>query len=646
MLAVLVYHHAAIGGHSQGAAPGGFLGVEVFFVVSGYLITSLLLAERRRTGAISVRRFWFRRARRLLPALGVLLAIVVAYALLFLPDAIGTLKGDVLASLTYTSNWWQIVAHRSYFQDIGRPDLLKHLWSLAIEEQFYLFWPPLLAFGLSRLGRRRLMLVMLSVAAVSAIWMAVLARGSADRAYYGTDTRLSGLLLGSVMAFGFAPYRIRGSAGRGARAALDAVGVLGVLGLLFAFRHYALVPGAHEAAVFHGGFLFVDIATLFVIAAAVHPVSDLGALLGCKPMRWIGLRSYSLYLWHYPIFAITRPGGASAGGDFEHFFQLTGWPVFVLRLGLSFGAAECSYRYIESPIRRGELGRWVTQAREATKSRWRVVVRGAAVGVPVVLTASLLAAGLATAQPEPVSIPGLTAASSHHGAANQPDPSALAGLRATAGTVTETATTVLAPVAERKVARAVATTPPTTSKPVTRKPVRAPVRHPAPTVAPTTAPLRLPSPVLAIGDSVMLGARGALQRDIPGIQVDAAVSRQFWDAISVLQQYARYGALPQTVVIHMGTNGAFSDAQFDQMMGVLGRSRRVVFVTAREPRSWEGLVNARLVAGWKRWPNSTVIDWHGYAGPHADWFVGDGIHLTSLGQQAYADFVRDSIALR
>jgi peptidoglycan/LPS O-acetylase OafA/YrhL len=186
VLAVMVFHHDLIGGHEVGWAPGGFLGVEVFFVVSGYLITSLLLAERRRTGRVSLGRFWLRRARRLLPALFALLAVIILYALLFLPDSINTLKSNTLAALTYTSNWWLIISHQSYASEAGRPGLLKHLWSLAIEEQFYLLWPPLLMFGLAKLGRRRMLMTMLGVALGSTLLMGVVVSGSINAAYYGT----------------------------------------------------------------------------------------------------------------------------------------------------------------------------------------------------------------------------------------------------------------------------------------------------------------------------------------------------------------------------------------------------------------------------------------------------------------------------
>jgi hypothetical protein len=392
---------------------------------------------------------------------------------------------------------------------------------------------------------------------------------------------------------------------------------------VWAFHHYALVPGQHAPSVFRGGVWLVDIATLFVVAAAVHPISDVGRVLGCRPMRWIGVRSYSLYLWHYPIFCITRPGPASAGGDFQHFFHLTGWPVLVLRLGLSFGAADLSYRYIETPIRHGVLGKWITQNREREVPRQQVLVRTFALVMPLVLVALLLGAGLVNAKSQAVNIPGLSSASSHHVDPDEVDPAILSGLRNGGHTTTTTgrpgenrrgtSTTVLPP----------RTTPQTTG---------------------TTNANHLPSPVLAVGDSVMLGARNALMRDIPGIQVDAVVSRQFWDAISLMQGYARLNAIPQTVVLHLGTNGVFSDAQFDQMMNVLGPNRHVYFLTEREPRPWEAIVDARLVAGASRWKNVRIIDWHTYARDRGAWFVGDGVHLTDLGQEMYARYVLGALS--
>ena len=233
VLAVILYHHFDVGASVESWAPGGFLGVEVFFVVSGYLITALLLDERRRTGGISLSFFWLRRARRLLPALYVLLAAVIAYTLLFMPQAISVLKGDVLAAVFYVSNWWQIFAGRDYFEVAQSPELLKHLWSLAIEEQFYLLWPIALIAGLRRFGRGRMLLVTMFAGLASAFAMAIMSFWvDLNFLYYATPTRLSGLLLGSALAFFWAPRQLRGVAAPGARVVLDVGGVVGLAVLL------------------------------------------------------------------------------------------------------------------------------------------------------------------------------------------------------------------------------------------------------------------------------------------------------------------------------------------------------------------------------------------------------------------------------
>ena len=350
VLAVLVYHHYVVGGSSPGWLPGGFYGVEVFFVVSGYLITSLLLDERTRTGSIALKEFWFRRARRLLPALFLMIGVVILYSLLFLRDnAIAELKSDVIAAATYTSNWWQIFADRSYFEQGGRPELLRHLWSLAIEEQFYLFWPLVLAWALKTLGHRRAPWAMVGVGLASAAAMAILYTvGVSDTGlYYATPTRLSGLLLGSALAFFWTPRRVRGVTGKHARIVLDVAGVVGLYFLWWSFR------GTHDydPIAFRGGFLIVDIATLLVICAVVHPRADLNRVLGIPLLVWIGLRSYGIYLWHFPIFAVTRLS------DFDGAFGVTppGWLWFLIRLSLTIAIAAVSYHYVEVPIRSGAI---------------------------------------------------------------------------------------------------------------------------------------------------------------------------------------------------------------------------------------------------------------------------------------------------
>jgi hypothetical protein len=351
-------------------------------------------------------------------------------------------------------------------------------------------------------------------------------------------------------------------------------------------------------SVFRGGFLLVDLATLLVIAAVVHPRSDLGPILGCPPLRWIGLRSYSLYLWHYPIFCVTRPGID---------VPLHGWPDLALRLALSFGAAELSFRFVETPIRNGAIGRFLAGIRTTQgSSRNRAARRGALVAMTSVLTVVGLGAGLAIAQGQTPQIPGANIANAHDrgdtasasvfarlAAQSQGHQPQLGGTGGTGGSGAPGATGATGDPGGTGGTGASGGTAAIGGTGGTGVPKP---------VVTTPKPVGLSHEILAIGDSVMLGAKQSLEYYIPGIFVDAKVSRQFWEATAVLQQYADAHLLPPTIIVHMGTNGAFSDDQFDQMMAVIG-SRRVFFINAHEPRSWETEVNVRLAADTQKYPN-------------------------------------------
>ena len=308
VLAVLVYHHYVVGGSSPGWLPGGFYGVEVFFVLSGYLITSLLLDERTRTGTIALKAFWFRRARRLLPALFLMLSVVVLFSLVFLRDnAISELKSDAVAAMTYTSNWWQIIAEPLVLRD-GGPTGTAAAPLVARDRGAVL---PVLAVGARRRAeearprsravgddRRR-------AALGRARWRCSTRSASATRTSTTRHRR-------ACRACCSAP-RSRSGGHRAACAARPAStrawcsivgGVVGLYLLWWSFR------GTHDydAIAFRGGFLIVDVATLLVIASVVHPRGDVNKVLGIPVLVWIGLRSYGIYLWHFPIFAVTRHG--------------------------------------------------------------------------------------------------------------------------------------------------------------------------------------------------------------------------------------------------------------------------------------------------------------------------------------------------
>jgi peptidoglycan/LPS O-acetylase OafA/YrhL len=338
--AVVAYHI----GTTSGAAvlPGGFLGVDVFFALSGYLITSLLIVEARQQGRISIRQFYIRRARRLLPALFAVLLAVGAIGAIWLPQQAARTRGDLLAALGYVTNWWLITQNSSYFAPGGdRPNLLTHLWSLAVEEQYYLIWPLVLtAFFLIRAPRWLVLSVVLAGVAASTTAAVLLYDPFADpsRVYYGTDTRALAPLAGAALALIVQPWSHRTRLPRATRYAVDTLGIAALLALTVVA---ATLTDTHRA-LYGAGFLGIAALGAVVIAVAGHPATALGGILGRPPLRWLGERSYGIYLWHWPVCVLTRPGTD---------VPLTGWANAGLRIALALVLADLSYRLVERPIR-------------------------------------------------------------------------------------------------------------------------------------------------------------------------------------------------------------------------------------------------------------------------------------------------------
>jgi peptidoglycan/LPS O-acetylase OafA/YrhL len=343
VVAVLLYH--------AGHLTGGYLGVDLFFVLSGYLITRLLLTEWAGTGGLRLRNFWARRARRLLPALFVMLLGVAAYAVFVAsPSELGGIRADSLATLGYVANWHSILTGHSYWSLFSAPSPLDHTWSLAIEEQFYLVW-PLLVLGLSvRVGRgeelaKRVFAVALGGASVLGAWAIALslAGASSNRIYLGTDTRAPAILLGAALAAaGAARWRVRSTTGR---VVLEAGAWAGLGWLAWAFTQL----DGQSALLGHGGLLLCGVAAVAVIAAVTHPRPGPAAFaLSFRPLCWLGLISYGLYLWHWPVFVWLTPSRVG----------LSGWSLDGVRIAVSLALAIASYFLIEMPIRHGALRGW------------------------------------------------------------------------------------------------------------------------------------------------------------------------------------------------------------------------------------------------------------------------------------------------
>ncbi len=621
VVAVIIYHANKLW------LPGGFLGVEVFFVISGYLITLLLLAESEQNGSVSLRQFWLRRARRLLPALWVVLIGVVIFASLFQREILGTLRGDVVAALLYGFNWFQIWGGTSYFTSFEFVPL-RHLWSLAVEEQFYLIW-PLVMLLVAKLGKQRLPKVGVGFFGASlavALYMGFTYRtgtistidetpgqfmslfghsvSRVDFLFLGTLTRSGGLLLGAALAIWWRPWLLKRSQLEINKKLLDCIGLGGLVALaLMMFRFQTVTQGTDAGTVgydflFRGGFFLVDLASVVVIATAVHPASTIiSRSLGNPVLVWLGRRSYGFYLFHWPVFQFYRRFAGNGLTPYE----------FVLLVLLALAITELSYRYVETPVRQGVISKWWARFRqpvfgsELNKRQRSIVLVAILALLPVFSAVSLFTANvqideisqnLAENESNTVDVLGQNSKNSD-GTTNN--------------SLSITATTI---------AGQLVTQPETLDGQVID--------------------------VLAIGDSVMLGAARVLTER--GVTVDAAKSRSFRAALEIANFMKSVNRLGSVVIIHLGTNNTVDETTLDEIMVPLKDVPLVLFVTVHVPsEARQNTNNRRITELPSRYENVKVLDWDAVANAHPEYLYRDKTHIRVEGQKVYADLMMQAI---
>ncbi|WDL95493.1 acyltransferase family protein [Alicyclobacillus sp. ALC3] len=628
-------------------APGGLIGVGVFFVLSGYLITDILLGQWKTDGHPLLADFWIRRARRLLPALLTMLLVVVLWVCLFDRVQVVALRGDVIAALLYISNWWFIFHKVSYFSSFGRPSPLGHLWSLAVEEQFYLVWPLVLSFGLRFIRRRGWWVsIILAMSLVSSLAMALIYQPGSDpsRVYYGTDTRAFALLIGAALAFTWPSERLQTGTPRYRVLVLDFFGALGILFIVLMIWR----TNEYGTFLYRGGLVLAALATAVTIAAIVHPASQLGKLLGWKPLRWLGVRSYGIYLWHYPVIVLTSPI-VSTGTN-------------VVRDGLQVIASIClaalSWRYIESPIRThrftplAKADKLPRTGRLALSRRpWFVPLTGILV-VSICIGTVELAPGstssaattVNTIQPSKAVVPvpkrkGQTPTGTHRSAdsAGKQKP----GTPGRAATKDETGVKTSQPTHHTSNSHSATEnkTPPQGGE---QKPSGQTQPGGQPGTTKTTQS-RSGVGITAIGDSIMIDATPYLKQLFPGIVVDAKIGRQMIHAQTVVNTLKSEGELGNRVIIELGTNGPFTEQQLISLLNSLGPVKQVVLVNTRVPRPWETDVNQVLAKVASTYPNTTLVNWYAASAGKNSYFYPDGVHLNPVGASYFASLIAHAL---
>ncbi len=559
VISVIGYHFL------PGSVVGGFVGVDVFFVISGFLITGLLLRERSKAGRIDLLAFWRRRARRLLPALAIVVATCGAVALLVGGDVLVGLGAQVLAAATFSSNWVFIAQGSSYF-DQTTPDLFGNLWSLAVEEQFYLLW-PLLVLLLVLLPRRWMrVLAVLLLAVASALAMALLFSppGDATRVYYGTDTHSFGLALGAALAI---VVEARFLSQVRASWIMALIGALAVGGIGW----IAATMSADDPIVTRGGLLGVAVLTTLAIAGATTAGSWLGRALDVAPLRWVGERSYGLYLWHWPVLVLliaALPDDAPV------------WIVPSVALVITVAAATASYHFVELPIRRGGL-----RGFGALPGRLVVGAGAFSLVAALTITAATLDPGKGEAQ---LAIEQGEAAVAAAASADEDRPLAFGQRRPT--------------------------------------------------------PLPTGDQIYAIGDSVMLAAAPWLQERLPGIAIDAEVSRSMWTAPDLVRAAVDAGAMRPILLLGLATNGDVDPADLQAVLDIVGPDTLVVVVNGQAPRDWIPIGNQTLADFARLERTVELANWNAAIAPQIYELASDQVHPGGpISGGIYVDSVCDAL---
>ena len=603
VIAVVLYHFF------PSLLPGGYLGVDLFFVLSGFLITSLLVREFRTSGTISLKDFWVRRFRRILPAAVSVLVMCTALVAWIGGDLAVGLRQQFLGTLFFVNNWTQIATSQSYFAD-NEIQVFAHYWSLAVEEQFYVIWPLLITgvFLISRRKPRRLPILVAAVLAIgSAVAMALIYVPGEDptRVYYGTDTHAFGLLTGAVLSLLMTSTKSDPQADSWAatgKAESRIAGIIGTVALIGYGAQLFLMPDDAEIT-YRGGLFLTSVLGVLMVWGVVREYGPMTPLFRTKVMRWFGQRSFSLYLWHWPVIMMLKAlfeGNQNSDKS---------WILGLVAVPISLLLSEISYQFIENPFRRGGYKKtWKTywssrpgfsELRDGFgKTMWPVV--------PFLVIASV--AGVV------------------YGVINSSDKTELEQQ--------------LEQLQQQNQSSNNAPAQPNDAAP---QPPAEDNDDKAAAKDKKTRPMPQGKDITAVGDSVMLASSGALKQRFPQIYVDADVSRHYTAGIQILQQLKDSGQLRDTVFLGFGTNGPAFPDQIKEALDIIGEDHTIVMAVPYGDREWMVQSQQDVLDAAKEYDNVYVADWCGHAQSNPEILYSDGVHPMPERTGEYSDAFYDAL---
>ncbi|MEJ6400901.1 acyltransferase family protein [Nicoliella lavandulae] len=605
VIAVIIFHLLPY------SIKGGYLGVSMFFSVSGYLITDLLMQEWERNKRISLKNFYYRRMRRLYPALVVMVFATGTYITLFQRNLLTNLRVTIWTNLLYVYNWWEIGHGQSYFDRFQGESPFTHLWSLSIEAQYYLIWPILLIILLKILrSRRRILYLLVPLSALATIWMTMVYHSTSNinRVYYGTDTRMFSILFGVTLAILLPSNHFKKFLRPVINPILTWLGILsmgGIIYLLFSLSGQA-------AATYNWGMGAISLLTVILIATCVNPNTSVNRLLTNPIFRWIGTRSYGIYLYQFPVMIFYEAKVLTIGAH----------PVAnaIIEIAIILIISEISYRWIESPLRHFNFNLKAQDIASLFKANSKYGKKRLLL-IPLTVLVVITAVG-ATQEP------------------SQAEPK-----HSLKRTIQKNEALIKAKNDKTKFTQADDSKKESVKKDKKIKLTRA-ERSIAKQyqLSHNQVLTARKMPLTAIGDSVMADSSVDLQKVFTNSYVSAQVGRQIWQAPDVIDELKQQQRLASNVLINLGTNSPMNDEQLKTVIHKIGHNRQIYWINVHVPTMyWEGEVNMTLAKAAKKYHNLHIIDWHSYSKNKPQLFWDDHVHPNPVGNQKYVGLITRSI---